>query len=527
MKKQLYTLLCYYLGELEIQFNKAHLKQKLSSHPDNNSLYIIVDTLEEMHIENIMLRLNMDNLMTNGFPVIVYTEEDEGTIIIVENIVDNQIYYYNSKTGKDVKSLEEFESRWTGIALYAAQDEIRAELDKKKSTANNRIINWRTPLSIIAGLVCFASWCFSVEWSYNLVCLLTLCSIGLTISILLTMHDFGEKNILIHKVCHLNRLTNCNMVLSSSAAKLFGWLSMSDIGLCYFTGTVFSLLFAGTTPHIDATISLLLVIALCSFPYTLFSLSYQFFKLKKVCPMCLGVIGVLWAEITLAIFNLFDLQLFPISPVAVFSLFAGFSIPVIAWAYVKPLWKEYNRVHRYEYHYLRLKRTPDVVRAVLAKEQTLDMEFSFDEINLGSIEAPVHITVVLNFYCKPCVDEWVVLNRLLSTYPDSLRATVRFFGYNLLGVETEELIDALTNINNISGNDAFRDALTNWYAEKDFQKWKTKYRETISITPQVSSIKNAKWIHTYSISGVPALFFNNHKCTSLLLDDLECLLKAF
>ena len=460
MYKQLYSLLCYFLGELEIQFNKAHLKQKLASHPDNNSLYVMVDTLEEMHIENITLRLNIDNLQANGFPAIVYTEEDGGTTIIIENIIDNQIYYYNVKTGKGVKSLEEFEAVWSGIALYAAQDEIRAELDKNKSTVNNHIINWRTPLSILAGLICFASWCFSVEWSFNLVCLLILCILGLIISILLTMHDFGEKNLLIHKVCHLNRLTNCNMVLSSSAAKLFGWLSMSDIGLCYFTGTAFSLLFAGTTPHIDATISLLMVIALCSFPYTVFSLSYQFLKLKKVCPMCLGVVGVLWAEIALAILNLFDLQLFPVSSVAVFSLFTGFTIPVIAWAYVKPLWKEYNRVQSYEYHYLRLKRTPDVVRAVLANEQTLDMEFSIDEINLGPIEAPMHITVVLNFYCKPCVDEWMVLNRLLTTYPDSLKATVRFFGYNLLGVKIEELIDALTKINNISGDDAFRDALS-------------------------------------------------------------------
>ena len=64
MYKQLYTILSYYLRELEIQFNKAHLKQKLASHPDNKSLYAIVDTLEDMNIENVTLRLNLNYLQT-------------------------------------------------------------------------------------------------------------------------------------------------------------------------------------------------------------------------------------------------------------------------------------------------------------------------------------------------------------------------------------------------------------------------------------------------------------------------------
>ncbi|GHS92849.1 hypothetical protein FACS1894203_5430 [Bacteroidia bacterium] len=186
----------------------------------------------------------------------------------------------------------------------------------------------------------------------------------------------------------------------------------------------------------SAAISCLLVLALCSFPYTVFSLWYQTFKVKKVCPLCLVVVGVLWAEMGLLIFNWSDLIFFPISPILIFLVFFGFTLPMIIWAYVKPLWKEYLRTRDFEYYYLRLRCTPNVIRAMLAKEPTLNMDFFPDEIHLGIINAPIHITVIMGLYCKPCANEWNVLIRWLTRYPGLLWLTVRFTGYNTQNIET-------------------------------------------------------------------------------------------
>ena len=246
--------------------------------------------------------------------------------------------------------------------------------------------------------------------------------------------------------------------------------------------------------------------------------------MKKVCPMCLMVISVLWAEIALAVYNWSSLQLFPVSFTVIFSLCAGFFIPVITWAFVKPLWKEYLRIYNYEYLYIRLKRTPDVIRAMIAKESPIEMNFSSEEINLGKIDAPRHLTVVFSSSCKPCVDGWNQLNRFLTEYSDVLRLTVRFVGYNLLGADMNELIDALTEINNKSGNDAFRNALTGWFEIKDVSKWKSKFFSNKSTTPHLSSEQNALWVRKYSIYGTPALYVADRKFP-YELDDLECLLK--
>ena len=522
--QQLYAILNYYLKKAGIFFNKSILKRLIASHPDRNSLYAMADVLDELNLDNVALRVDMDGLRKNGFPVIIYTKKKERRFVVVDDITNEQVHYYDAETGRSVESLDDFASKWTGIALYAAQDEIQAELGRQKVASEKRLLRWRTVLSVGAGLACLAAWCISVAWSFTLICLLFLCLSGIAVSVLLAMHEFGESNRLIHKVCHLNRLTNCNAVLRSSAAKLFGWLSMSDIGLCYFAGSIFSLILAGIAQRLDTAVPWLLALALCSFPYTLFSLSYQTFKVKKFCPLCLAVIGVLWAETALAVFSLKGLIFFPLSSVTVFALLTGFALPVIVWAYVKPLWKEYFRIRNYEYRYYRLKRTPEVIRAMIAKEPACDMEFSKDEIHLGRIDASIHITVVLGLSCRPCVDGWNELNRWISTYPESFCLTVRFFGYNFFGTETEELIDTLTEIYNISGNDVFRSALTDWFANKDIQTLKAKYIADKTIASQSSSIKNAKWLRTHSITSVPAIFVGDRKFP-FIVNDLEYLLK--
>jgi len=524
MYKQLYTIFCYYFKDIGIVFDKTKLKHLLASHPDNNSIYAMIDAMDELHIENTVLRLNMESLMGNGFPTVVHLKKNGGAFIVVEDIIDDKVHYYNAKKQRTCTSLEEFVAEWSNIALYAAQDEVQWELEREKTSLKRNLLCWRAPLAVIAGLMCVMAWTVSITWSTALICLFSLCVLGIAVSILLTMHEFGESNRLLHKVCHLNRRTNCNAVLQSTASKLFGWLSLSDIGLCYFAGNLFSLILAGVAQQTNTVISWLLALALCTFPYTVFSLWYQKIKVKKWCPLCLGVIGVLWAEIALAIYYLSGLTFAPIWPVTVFSLFSGFALPAIAWAYVKPLWKEYIRIRNYEYLYLRLKRTPEVIRAMLAKEPACDMEFSQDEIHLGKDNASIHISIILSFDCRPCTDAWKVLIRWLKTYPDSLRITIRFFGYNLLGTVIEELIDALTEINIKFGNGVLCNALSDWYEYKDIQKWKAKYLTDVPVLPQLSSTKNAKWLRANFITSTPTIFIDNRKFP-FTLDDVEYLLK--
>lgn len=526
MKKQSYDILCYYLRESNIYFDKTTLKQLMTSHPDGNSLYAMVDTLNEMNIKNVALKSDLKGLQSNGFPAIAFIlTKEERKFIVVEDIFENRIHYYDTNTGDTSESIEEFARKWTGIVLYAEQDEILAELEQKKNASEKRLLHWRKILIVFSGLICTVMWSTSIVWSPILFFFLSLCLCGLIISILLTIEEFGESNQFLHKVCHLNRVTNCNAVLNSGASKLFGWLSMADIGLCYFVGCILSLFFAGIGLRLNAVISWLLILSLCSFPYTLFSLSYQIFKVKKVCPFCLSVVGVLWTQIVLCILYWKSLTIISISPVTILSLFVGFAMPIIIWAYVKPLWKENIRMHTYEYNYLRLKRIPAVIRALLSTEPCYTMDYRPDEIHLGTNGSPIHITIVMSLECKPCGDSWSMLSQWLVTYSSFFCLTVRFSGYNDGDAKNDELIDGLTEIYSELGSDAFCKALTDWVKNREFQKWKTKYYTNKSIMPQSGSLQTANWQRSNFITSVPTVFVDG-RIFRYELSDLEYLLKT-
>ena len=199
-------------------------------------------------------------------------------------------------------------------------------------------------------------------------------------------------------------------------------------------------------------------------------------------------------------------------------------MPVVAWAYVKPLWKEYIRIRDYEYYYLRLRRMPVVIRAMLSIEPAHSMDFIPDEIHLGTVNASIHITIVMDLFCKSCADNWNILNRWLETYHGLFWLTVRFIGYNSKHVTTRELVNALTGIYIQSGDDAFCKAMTDWNENRDSQKWKMKYYANQPITPQSVSLKTFNWLKKTPISVVPSVFVGD-KIYRDALSDLEYLLK--
>jgi len=82
---------------------------------------------------------------------------------------------------------------------------------------------------------------------------------------------------------------DCNNILESKAARLFGTISLSEIGFGYFaTNLLLLLLYPASLP----AIALLNILTL---PFTLWSVWYQGAKAKQWCALCLIVLALLWA----------------------------------------------------------------------------------------------------------------------------------------------------------------------------------------------------------------------------------------
>lgn len=95
--------------------------------------------------------------------------------------------------------------------------------------------------------------------------------LGIYISYLIVQHELGLNSKVLDKFCSVqNRRTNCDAVLNSKGATIFGLIKLSDVGLVYFSGlslTWMMLLFKGS----DFTSAILLISTL-SIPFTFFDL---------------------------------------------------------------------------------------------------------------------------------------------------------------------------------------------------------------------------------------------------------------
>lgn len=156
---------------------------------------------------------------------------------------------------------------------------------------------------------------------------------GVITTILLLIQGIDDKNPLLQKICNGADNKNCNAILSSNAANLSAYLSWSEVGFFYFSGTWLVILFESN--HI-ALLQMLASFNLVSLPYTIYSIYFQWRIAKQWCTLCCIVQVILWSEF-------FTFLPYLTSGIKVPSghewgnfLMISF-LPIIIWTLIKPL----------------------------------------------------------------------------------------------------------------------------------------------------------------------------------------------
>ncbi|GHV58448.1 hypothetical protein FACS1894182_10820 [Bacteroidia bacterium] len=125
-------------------------------------------------------------------------------------------------------------------------------------------------------------------------------NLGLTLLIILNFLEIYIAYLLVQKqlhtgskyadkICSLFSKSDCNNVLESKVAKLWGVFGWSEIGLGYFVTNVLILIFL---PFFVGWLALINILTL---PYSVWSVWYQKFKAKQWCTLCLIVQVLLWS----------------------------------------------------------------------------------------------------------------------------------------------------------------------------------------------------------------------------------------
>ena len=394
-----------FLRILGVKVNPTTVNETLQNHPEWPSLLCISDSLTTWKVPNGAGKIDPKDIDKIPTPFVAKTYDREAPLFIVTEVSDSTVSglhqgYSNLK--KEPK--EGFITKWDGVYLLAEPNVLSGELEYQ-SKRQKAIIDSLLPiLAIVLIVVGTILWLTKLKAPWQAIDGLGIyiqyfvLLFGVFISSLLLWYELDKTNPLLQKVCSGIVKGNCNAILSSKQAKVFFWLSWSEVGFFHFAGGIIMLLFSG---NLNASLTLLLLINLLALPYTIFSVYYQWRVARQWCVLCLAIQALLLlAAINSLIYFTAIRYTYTVSFFV--SAFASYLLPVLSWYTLKPCFKDVQEAKTTKRSYSRLKFNTEIFDTLLKKQPEISIVPEGLGIDLGNPLAINTLIKVCNPYCGPC-----------------------------------------------------------------------------------------------------------------------------
>lgn len=508
----LVLLLKKYLRCNNVNPDIHQLRLTLESDPSYPSLLSIRQTCTYFGIKTNAYKGDYEGLLESRKPAIVHwkAENEEKFVLVIEVTPESVTYYDATNQKTTIISKDDFCKFWTGALILSEKKE-----DQKAAVSNTAIrAFWVYGLVLVAILIVFITGYRNSSGAVSIifaVFLLFFKIAGVWITAYIIRHEAGFFNLPFDNFCNKLEFFDCNKVLDSNASKLFNKFPLSDIGLVYFSTGFFAILISVLSGIHNEILLFLFNIAVGVIPFVLFSILYQKFIVKKWCPLCLSVMGLVVLE------NLLFL-LYPGKTITItYSLFLGYlfltsmllSIPMVL-SY-KNLINAQGDAFRQKLQNLQLKRNPAVIVSLFNNQKKTEIPQTHS-IVIGNQESPLVITTLLSPLCKPCKRIVLEILKLIKNYPESFLWQIRFDGIekevynpiNRIQLHIKQLCD------NEQDDSAKIQIIKDWYSRQSFQWFAERYPidkiapETIvGLAEQIND--NAR----LNVTRVPILWINN------------------
>lgn len=509
-----------FLRLLKIKVNSATVDKTLRNHQDWPSLLSICDSLNKWKVENVAGKIAPSDISLLPTPFIAFIKDSETPFEIVTEVNDQKVSvlkgsYRKIKT-EDVKA---FFKRWDGIYLIAEKSPNSGVIRSKQDRICN-FVKILVPIFFTAGTLILSMLCLISKISMSNVFLsmsgignqYLILLIGIFTSILLIWHEIGSNNPILHKLCTRIPKGNCDAILTSKYSKIFSWLSWSEVGLFYFVGGMFTLLFVNP---IKESISIIGYINILALPYVLFSIYYQWQIAKQWCILCLIVQALLLLGGINIIINKLLISIMQFSFQSIAYTFLAYVLSALLWYTIKPYIYKIQIAKNTHKQYLRLKFNPDIYKTLLNNQRQIHHSTNGLGINLGNSQAKNQLVKVCNPYCYPCARAHLVIEELMDRIPD-LKLKIIFTtpnDFNHPAFQPTAHLMALFR----QGNDAdlIKKALVDWYSigRKDYKRFVMRFPiKNSSLKEQDNAIKGMyQWCKSMEITYTPTIFINGYE----------------
>jgi protein-disulfide isomerase len=490
-----------FLELLNVKHIRKYADKHFNEHPHKYNLFGISQMLSDYGIENAGVKIadKGKDIFDIECPFIAHFGQD---FVAVHKMDENKVHFIRNGNNVSVP-IAEFVPAWSGIVLLAEPGKNPGEPDykeNKKKEWGDRIQR-KGLIFAVALLLSAVYWRNALFANSGLTLLLLIHLAGVYIAYGLVLKQLNFQSNYADKICSLFSKSDCNNVLESKAAKLWGIFGWSEIGLGYFAANVLILLF------MPDWVSYLAVINLFTLPYSFWSVGYQKFKAKQWCPLCLIVQVLLWTIIALNCwFGYIQLPVFNwinLIGLGMIACIYGIGIVGITIA-VRELSKSLL-VGYLKQEINSIKANENVFQALLRHQPYFETTKSDSQLLFGNPDARLRVTIFTNPYCNPCAYMHKRVEKLLNDTNNtvcvqyilsSFDKEFDFANKHLIAAYLEKGADAALSIFNAwfekgkAQKEAFFNELSlnmdNPAIESEFQKhesWKTQTQ--LRATPTI------------------------------------------
>lgn len=497
-----FSFLFHYLKKEQITIDQNEFLFQVQSHASYPSLLAISDTLSFLKINNLATRLESQDLvhLPDTFIALIQEKVDNPFLAFVER-KENGFQY--SKEGKPVVvSNKKFEEMFQNIVLLAEKEEN--ELATKKP-------NYLVVFSLIfLGLLYLVS-VFVAGFSILTVLFVCFATIGIYLSVEAISHEFGIQTKFSEAVCTLTTNSDCDAVINAKKTPFLEKFSFSEASIAFFSAQLVGLLLFAIANQLANFYTITTIVLLFSIPVTLFSFYQQIVVAKKWCPICLAIIGIIYAEIiSLLVCTNFSFAISTM-PMAYFLLALVGSY--MASVFVKNIIKQNLDYKSKISENNRFKRKYSLFKMALLASDTVNEKISIsNNIFLGNPEAKLKITIVSSPFCGHCKKAHKIIEEIVASHKDKVCFDLHFnFDASKNDEKSKIVHQTLIQIYFSEGQNVFMKALHNWFENKEEDKFILK--STSKITDlKTNEILNQQfsWNQENKLTYTPAIIINNH-----------------
>ncbi len=505
-----------FLKQLTVPVTKAYLKKELLSHPDYPSLYSISATLDHYSVKNTAIKITNSDFENINLPFLAHLNIKHGLFCIVTNITDSHVTFQTDFSQTETLRKEDFFILWDNIVLIANVSDNCAEPDFKKNFIKENLNRFKLPVFIfLITLLLTLQIIYNTSISSIFPLFITK-AVGLYFIYLLIRHELGKNSVLTQKLCTLSKSAGCNEVLNSKFSTLPMNVHLSDVGLIWFLSSFVYLIIPSNFEFILIKVRVLYSLSLFFIPFILFSLIYQFFFIKKYCPLCIGVISTIVIDFLLYLFYFQTTFMIPDLPSS-FLLFTLIACVSYVWLSIKPYLLSYEHFFDSEIKFLNLKRNSNVFSLLLNESRIYNTGELTNPIKITNNKSSFVITKIINPYCSPCekaFEEMIELvNENMGNLPDMQ------FAFLVPTIDQEDFITKtaahfIALQAQIKSDEMIR-PLSDWFAIKDYKKWSKLYPLVLKNEHFTMLKDQVEWSIRNQIEVTPFTIVNDRKLPAI------------